>query len=132
MSSKEYLKRCEQERTDVRAARYAREDAFDAAVAANPELYKSLKQAARDNRKAFNEIDAKYRKLERAQAAARELKMSLEDSEVDAREFMYSVTLLASIDKRLQPLIERRNEAIERLGAAEDTLNEYFPDHDLM
>jgi phage-related tail protein len=113
------------------AALMAREEAFHAAVAANPELYKSLKQAARDTRKAFNEVDAKYRKLERAQTAARQLKVALEDCEVDAREFMYSVTLLASIGKRLQPILQRRNEAIDTVEAAENALNEHFPDHDL-
>lgn len=131
MSSKEYLKRCEQERIEAKAALRTREQAFDAAVAAKPDLYKSLKRAAKDTRKAFNEIDAKYQKVQRAQAAARELKMALEDSEVDAREFMYSVTLLASIDKRLQPILQRRNEAIDTVEAAENALNEHFPDHDL-
>jgi hypothetical protein len=131
MSSKEYLKRCEHGRTEAKTALTAREKTSDAGVAANAEMYKSLKQVAREARKAVDEVDAKYRKLERAQKAARELKVALEDCEVDAREFMYSVTLLASIDKRLQPILHRRNEAIDTVEAAENSLNAQFPDHDL-
>jgi hypothetical protein len=73
-------------------------------------MYKSLKQAAREARRTFDEVESEHRKLTRAQAAARELKVALENCKVDAREFIYSVTVLALIDKRLQPLIEQRNE----------------------
>jgi hypothetical protein len=102
MSHKEYLRRCEQERAEAKAALKTCEDTFDAAVAANPALYKTVKQTARDARRAFNDIESEYQKLTRAQTAGRGLKAALQDCKLDAKEFIDSVALLALIGMHLQ------------------------------
>ncbi|MBV0881904.1 hypothetical protein KTQ42_21745 [Noviherbaspirillum sp. L7-7A] len=128
MLSKEYFKRCEQERAEAKAALRAREKAFSAAVAANPDMYRSLKRVAGQARMAFNDVESEHRKLSRLQTAGRELKVALQDFRADARDFIEVGGLLTLVGIHLQPVDKQRNAVIETYDSAEATLNEHFPD----
>lgn len=130
MSRKEYLKRREQEQAEAKAEFEAREKAFDAAVKANPDLYKKLKGALWNARDTYSQIDTQYRNLSNAHAAAMNLKWALEECKLDA-ELHVATGMLASLDRQMQPILEPKMKAAEALEIAQNALNEQFPNPDL-
>lgn len=119
MSRKSQSKPWELARTE------AHEDAFDAAVKANPELYRTLKNAASESSKAYKEIDKKYRALAQAQSDAKSLGYSLKECGLDA-EASIAMGLLAIVEKVIQPLLEPHRAAAEASDLAENAFDEEF------
>lgn len=122
MARNRKLKPWEQKLAD---AQKAREDAFEAAVQANPELYRMLKDAVDDTRDACWEIDKRYRVLSIAQSEARNLRHTLEDCGMHA-EASIAAGLLAIVEKAIQPLLEPQRNADNAYELAKRALDRQF------
>lgn len=105
----------------------ARDEAFEAAIKANPELYRELRNAVRDSQVAYREIDKKYRPLSLVEAQASSLKKGLEQFGLTA-EAAIAGGLMAILEKQIAPISAARATAIEVYEAAERAFSEHFPD----
>lgn len=106
-------------------AREARDEAFDIAVKANPELYRTLKNAASEAEDAFSEIFKKYRALSRAQSDARSLSYSLAESGLKA-EATIAEGLLAILDNAVEPLMDPLRAAEDAWELAKNAIKKEF------
>lgn len=107
-------------------ARKAREEAFEAIVAANPEMHRQLKDAFLDAEDAYNEINRKYRPLSQAQADASSLGSRLEECGLTA-EATIVAGLEALLKNAMQPIAQSLSVAIDACEAAKSALIEQFP-----
>ncbi|RYF49855.1 MAG: hypothetical protein EOO38_06995 [Cytophagaceae bacterium] len=116
------LKPWQQQQVD---AQKAREDAFEAAVQANPELYRTLKGAVADTRDAWWEIEEQYRALSMARTEASNLKSTLKDCGLHA-EAAIAEGLLAIIEKTIQPILGPLRDADDAYELAKIALEKQF------
>ena len=106
-------------------AQKAREDAFEAAVQANPELYRTLKGAVADTRDACWEIEKQYRALSMARSEASNLKHTLKDCGLHA-ESAIAEGLLAIVERAIQPILEPLRNADDAYEVAKKALEKQF------
>ena len=106
-------------------AEKAREDAFEAAVQANPELYRTLKGAVANTRDACWEIEKQYRALAMARNEASNLKSTLKDCGLHA-EAAIAEGLLAIVEKAIQPILGPLRNADDAYEVAKKALEKQF------
>lgn len=123
------LKPWQQQQAD---AQKAREDAFEAAVQANPELYRTLKGVVTDTRDACWEIEKQYRALSMARSEASNLRHTLKDCGMDA-EAAIAEGLLAIVERAIQPILGPLRNADEAYELAKTALEkQFFPTEELV
>jgi methylthioribose-1-phosphate isomerase len=123
MPRKTKLMLWEQEQAD---ARKVREDAFEATIQANPELYRKVKNAVLDAHDAYAEINKKYEPLSQARAAAINLRCSMDRIGLPTEEAIAD-DLAAMLEKAIRPISVDLAVAADAYDTARHALHEQFP-----